>query len=845
MYDTYLKGISSDELAALQSNLGTADNKSLLAVIKQFYDEGNPQAIISMYTMDDSATKFKNVFNMLETQGNNVGLGNYFEQLYNLSEVFFEVNPNYSIDQLFFYATENEDAFTSGSYTSDDIINYYEEKGFTIDADETDEPTDQDKVDDALADAVDGLKNNQDDTTDTDSGQDPSKTAQDLVDLIKNQDDDTTDASSENNRQLEEEMTVEEAMKKAYANDDLKIVYFANGSTYGDGATVLLVSRSSKEVYVVTENLDDYVAYFSGERKDSVGTTYDDNVSSAARNENGDFTKNYGWEDNYNAITNGEKENNIDNVTSSQPTSYEETQPPLDDATQTSSYAPGYYVVPMNDGTYTVVRVNDDGTAEPYAEKLTQEQYKTQQSLDIIGEMQQDEWEDLYKTQQSSQPPSYDEVQPALDDATQTKPFLYAPGYYGVEMDDGKYTIMKVNDDMTTEVLKSNLSKQKYSATSLDGNLTEMTSQQWDDMTSSQPTSYQETQPPLDDATQTSPYAPGYYVVAMRDGTYSVVRVNDDGTADLYAEKLTQEQYKTQQSLDIIDELQQDEWEALQSDTNVRNLQESDDSIYAILNPDGTYKIVQVDKDGNAEVYDDALTQDEYDDLANDVDLDTVKDDDVQDEDWYEQIEPPESTEQDEEEEQPHPADNVMNDNINILQQVDNYGPVEINTTVKVADPNYQEHYDSMNAPTLAEIKYFKENDVNVTRLNDFKTLITTEEWDLIKESYKYDKDVTKPFEIKDGTFKDQKVEAKYSTNYVNEFEYFYELGHDNQFYRWLDARKAGVESRSYAQYALHRKLEASDIDVSNYVKSGMVTKLLPSINFLDQSMHHLSLIHI
>ena len=350
----------------------------------------------------------------------------------------------------------------------------------------------------------------------------------------------------------------------------------------------------------------------------------------------------------------------------------------------------------------------------------------------------------------------------------------------------------------------------------------------------------------MDPYIKTYDYEPGYYGVIMDDGTYTIMQVDKNSRAILVAYNLTEEEYQSQKP-DTITELTANQWDEMTSATSAstsddtapkRELNEDNGEIFAIVNPDGTYKIIQVDDTGNADVYDPALTPDEYDDLKDDVDLRTGTPDDVSGEDWYGQIFPPDDPDDVSggTDVQPHPADKIMNDDVNILQQVDNWGEVDIHTTKQLADQFYQTKFDTMNAPSMAEIKHFKYDGIDVYRLSDYSTPITTEEWEIIKESYKYDKDVTKPFLIKDGKYKDQPINKEYSVKYVNEWEYYYEMGQTRDFYRWLELKRRGVESRSFVHFMLEQTGEADDTDADNYDRFGQVRKLLPGIDFLDQT---------
>jgi len=863
LYNTYLKDATGEELADLQNQLGDTDNKSLLLVIKQFYDQGEQQALYPLVTSDEYATKFKSIFNMLDEQGSNEGLDNYFTQIYNLSEAFFQVNPDYTVEQLFGFISSDESAFEDGSYTAEDIVGYYADNGQTFDVPEEEEQTDQDKIDDALSDAVKDLHNDDDvDVNDDDEGQDPSQTAEDLANMLKeddvdvNDDDEGQDPSrtaddlanrlkeddevdidtedmdaddptetGENSRQLEE-MTVEEAIEYAKENDDVEMyaLLVESAGKYYD----IILTRGDK-AYVV----DEFV-----QRADWFWLDFgDDTINEVAS------VDEYDWADNYQSVKDDDTTNTIDNLKTEEELMDEiygdNPQPPLEDMTQTQP---------------TIAEVDDDGNV------TTVEEVK-----DLIG----------------------DNPQPPLDDMTQSQKYLYAEGYYGILMDDGTYLIMEVDENLKASVVESDLSVSKYDkmVDSL-GNVTEMTAQDWDDMTSSSSDATDD-----DEQNEIDYESTDYdtFVDKMTDHMGDMLeleKIQDDGQSsvdqllrDLYPIYLdNSDDYNYNQFANQLDSIasqlsnyaydnsgyefgsQKDLNDAvldyitnyglvdvdesslsynddgsvnIVESSNDRQLSEKDGEIFAIVNDDGTYKIIQVNDDGDAEVYDPGLTQEEYDDLKEDVDMRTGKPDDVADEDWYEQIYPPDTTDEKDDEEQQHPMDKIMNDSINILQQTDNYGPININTTPVLPNPFYQDKYDEINAPTFAEANYYTEDGIDVLRLSDYTTRMTVEEWEYIKESFDYDRDITKPFMIQQG---DNTFPKEYSIKYINAWEYYYELGQTRDFYRWLDARKAGTESRSFIYYMMERQAKPSNRDKDYYDQLGYVAKALPGVEFLDQS---------
>ena len=119
--------------------------------------------------------------------------------------------------------------------------------------------------------------------------------------------------------------------------------------------------------------------------------------------------------------------------------------------------------------------------------------------------------------------------------------------------------------------------------------------------------------------------------------------------------------------------------------------------------------------------------------------------------------------------------------------------------------------YDAQQSVPINDVDYMVERGKDVYRLDGkYDTRLTVEEWNIIKDSYKYDQDITKKFMIKKGSFRGNEVQAEYKVDYVNEWEYYYELGQTRDFYNWLDSRKAEQEARSFISYQLNKQREAS-----------------------------------
>ena len=64
-------------------------------------------------------------------------------------------------------------------------------------------------------------------------------------------------------------------------------------------------------------------------------------------------------------------------------------------------------------------------------------------------------------------------------------------------------------------------------------------------------------------------------------------------------------------------------------------------------------------------------------------------------------------------------------------------------------------------------------------------------------------------------------------------------MGQTRDFFNWLDSRKAGQEARSFILYQLNRQIEASNIDIDNYVKKGSVLDLLPGLYYKPNNEHY------
>ena len=136
-------------------------------------------------------------------------------------------------------------------------------------------------------------------------------------------------------------------------------------------------------------------------------------------------------------------------------------------------------------------------------------------------------------------------------------------------------------------------------------------------------------------------------------------------------------------------------------------------------------------------------------------------------------------------------------------------GEVKINFTKDVGDVFYQQMYDAQQSLPINDVDNMVERGKDVYRLDgQYNTRLTVEEWNIIKDSYSYDHDITKRFMIKKGSFRGNEVQAEYKVDYVNEWEYYYELGQSRDFYNWLDSRKAGQEARLLFRTSLIDKLK-------------------------------------
>jgi predicted transcriptional regulator with HTH domain len=174
----------------------------------------------------------------------------------------------------------------------------------------------------------------------------------------------------------------------------------------------------------------------------------------------------------------------------------------------------------------------------------------------------------------------------------------------------------------------------------------------------------------------------------------------------------------------------------------------------------------------------------------------------------------------------------AMNNDINILQQTDNMGKIEFNTVKVMADPQFQEAYEASLHEPLRQMKIYQENNKSFFRLDGvFKTPLYDNEWSIIKDSYNYDKDITKPFVFDSKEKGGQTIKAEYKKEFVNEYEYYFELANNNpEFFKWLDARNKRTESRSFISYVINSKIKASNIDINNYLKSNKIINLFHSV---------------
>ena len=91
--------------------------------------------------------------------------------------------------------------------------------------------------------------------------------------------------------------------------------------------------------------------------------------------------------------------------------------------------------------------------------------------------------------------------------------------------------------------------------------------------------------------------------------------------------------------------------------------------------------------------------------------------------------------------------------------------------------------YDAQQSLPINDVDYMVQRGKDVYRLDGkYDTRLTVEEWNIIKDSYNYDHDITKKFTIKKGSFRGNEVQAEYKVVYVNEWEYYYELGQSRDF---------------------------------------------------------------
>lgn len=170
-----------------------------------------------------------------------------------------------------------------------------------------------------------------------------------------------------------------------------------------------------------------------------------------------------------------------------------------------------------------------------------------------------------------------------------------------------------------------------------------------------------------------------------------------------------------------------------------------------------------------------------------------------------------------------------MNENINIFQQTDNFGPINLKTKETLPDEFYQDMLDSSNAQTINEEVYMSENGINFVRLDGrYDTRLRRDEWDFIRDSFKYDTDITQKYEVAVG---DKKIPTQFQTKFVNPLEYFYELGQTPEFYDWLDKRKKGDESRSYIYYMLERTKPLTSAQYEEYQKTGRLSQAIPGLD--------------
>ena len=134
------------------------------------------------------------------------------------------------------------------------------------------------------------------------------------------------------------------------------------------------------------------------------------------------------------------------------------------------------------------------------------------------------------------------------------------------------------------------------------------------------------------------------------------------------------------------------------------------------------------------------------------------------------------------------------------------------------------------NNPNEKDMIFQTEQGRELLRLDGSQRKLTTKEWKIINDSYLYDRDVSKPFII--DKMEDNEQDS-YAVNYNNVYEYYFEVANRNQdFFVWLDSYKMGEEGRSYVNYRVNSKLEANNVDINSYKKTGSILDLIPSVDF-------------
>ena len=374
-------------------------------------------------------------------------------------------------------------------------------------------------------------------------------------------------------------------------------------------------------------------------------------------------------------------------------------------------------------------------------------------------------------------------AQVVLPDATtSTKPTLFDPsaGYYqptigtiyAIIQKDGKgyEIIQRLPDQDGDGMTDDNLLGSNLSADDLNKQYpgsTIVTADDWNKMTSST-----ETQPEItgDTGRKLSDYTPGLYGVQNDDGTYSIVSISDDGTITQQGANIDADKFSQRQG--IIGTITEDDYnELLEPDTDINEPGEIE------LNPDGSIVTPTID---------DATV-----------------------------------------------SNSRINNDINVMQQTDNIGPVELKIKQTVSDdPRIQAMHDAgvLNVADEDDFYEYGPNKLPFHRLDYTNERLTNKEYELIKDSFEYDRDITKPFTIDQAgvTYSEE-----FKTQYVNEHEYFFMLSKNNQeFYDWLDMRKSGEESRSYIAYSVNQKIEASNIDIASYLKYGKISQLMRGVDY-------------